>query len=42
MEWLTLSLIIIIVGIFEKWTRAQVSRLNNSVEEIDDMGRRIE
>jgi hypothetical protein len=41
MEWLALCFIIIIIGIFEKWTRAQVSKLDNSVDEIDDMGRRI-
>jgi hypothetical protein len=41
MEWLVLVSFIIIVGIYEKWARALVSRLNNSVDEIDDMGKRI-
>jgi hypothetical protein len=41
MEWLVLCSFIIIVGIYEKWARTQVSRLNNSVDELDDMGRRI-
>jgi hypothetical protein len=39
MEWLTLLFIIIIVGMYELWTRAQVARYNNSVEELDDLDR---
>jgi len=37
MEWLTLLFIVIIVGMYELWTRAQVARLNNSVEDLEDL-----
>ena len=37
MEWLTLLIIVIIVGMYEIWTRSQVARLNNSVEDLDDL-----
>jgi hypothetical protein len=37
MEWLVLCAIVILIVLFEKWTRVQVERLNNSVVEIDDL-----
>jgi hypothetical protein len=41
MEWFILAAFVIIIALYEKWARVQVSKLNNSEHEIDYMGRRI-